>query len=228
MKLSELRDRARLGERMFPDPGLFKKDEVKELRELEADIDQAIENAKHIAYADGVRASVCTEQHASGWDYRKAVRTGWNRAIDRMHEIFPVYGHMLDEMRQANDVPEMNPGERKMAEGRAERMSEDAFRSGAVRVDARGEQEALKSWTVLTAHENELAKLRPVLEQMRERIDYLEKQERNTLEVFEEQRGMIRGLSEQIKSGAASSSVNYHLDALEQFRARVGKALTST
>lgn len=79
--------------------------------ELVADIDTELK-----------KASVCNEQHASGYDYRAAVRTGWNGAINRMCAKMNnglTMAAALDEMLSAKDVPELNPGERKIAEARA-------------------------------------------------------------------------------------------------------------
>lgn len=160
MKLSELRDNLKTA-------GAFDSWALSAIsaQELVADTDQAIENAKHIGYADGYSKALEQRGYTGsrvplafcGEPYRQAVRTGWNGAINAMRARFPANGHVLDEMLSGH-VLDMNPGERKMAEAKSDQY--------------------------MKAINGQL-----------ERIQYLEKQEKHTLAVFEEQRGMIRGLA---------------------------------
>lgn len=152
-------------------------------RELVTDIDQEIKKA----YANGYQGG-CGHTNvpsADGWDYRKAVRTGWNGAINRVRarvenelercsEVRAVLT-ILDETASANDVPEMNTGERKMAEARAERMPEDAFRSGAVRVTAPADSELGIELSKIRDRLNKLeTQVPPMHPSVRDRLDALE------------------------------------------------------
>lgn len=126
-------------------------------------------------------------------------------------------------------LPDMNPGERKMAEAKAA--------LGPIGIpDTRGEQEALKSWAVLTAHENELAKLRPVMQHTLEvfdRLGALESKAASGLELAKlmnrvlklEQRG--QGVCERVTAPADSelgvelSKIRDRLNALETYETTV-------